>query len=62
MSLRSQIELPKIKKNDTLRVRIVGIGIKHIVVDLYGKEIIIKHEELKLQGTLQEGRLSKGLA
>ena len=36
MKLRSQIELPKVKKNDTVRVRIVGIGIKHIVVDLYG--------------------------
>ena len=47
MSLRSQIELPKLNKNDTVRVRIVGIGIKHIVVDLYGKEIIIKAEELK---------------
>ena len=47
MKLRSQIELPKLKKNDTVRVRIVGIGIKHIVVDLYGKEIIIKAEELK---------------
>ncbi len=47
MKLRSQIELPKIKKNDTVRVRIVGIGIKHLVVDLYGKEIIIKAEELK---------------
>lgn len=47
MKLRSQIELPKLKKNDTARVRIVGIGIKHIVVDLYGKEVIIKAEELK---------------
>lgn len=47
MKLRSQIELPKVKKNDTVRVRIVGIGIKHIVVDLYGKEVIIKAEKLK---------------
>lgn len=47
MKLRSQIELPKLKNNDTVRVRIVGIGIKHIVVDLYGKEVIIKAEELK---------------
>lgn len=47
MKLRSQIEMPKLKKNDTVRVRIVGIGIKHIVVDLYGKEVVIKAEELK---------------
>ena len=47
MQLRSQIELPKLKKSDTVRVRIVGIGIKHIVVDLYGKEVVIKAEELK---------------
>lgn len=47
MQLRSQIELPKLKKGDTVRVRIVGIGIKHIVVDLYGKEVVIKAEELK---------------
>lgn len=47
MKLRSQIELPKLKENNTVRVRIVGIGIKHIVVDLYGQEVIIKAEELK---------------
>lgn len=47
MKLRSQMELPKLKINDTVRVRIVGVGIKHIVVDLYGKEAIIKAEELK---------------
>lgn len=47
MKLRSQIELPKLKINDTVRVRIVGVGIKHIVVDLYGKEVVIKAEELK---------------
>lgn len=47
MELRSQLELPKLKKNDTVRVRIVGVGIKHIVVDLYGKEVVIKAEELK---------------
>ena len=47
MELRSKLELPKLKKNDTVRVRIVGVGIKHIVVDLYGKEAIIKAEELK---------------
>lgn len=48
MQLRSQIELPKLKKSDTVRVRIVGIGIKHIVVDLYGKEVVIKAEELNI--------------
>ena len=47
MKLRSQIELPKLKINDIVRVRIVGVGIKHIVVDLYGKEVVIKVEKLK---------------
>ena len=47
MKLRSQIELPKLKINDTVRVRIVGVGIKHIVVDLYGKEVIINADKLK---------------
>lgn len=47
MQLRSQIELPKLNINDTVKVRIVAVGIKHILVDLYGKEIIIKADELK---------------
>ena len=47
MELRSQIELPNLKVNDTIKVRIVGIGVKHIVVDMYGKEVIIKATELK---------------
>lgn len=46
MLLRSEIELPKLHINDTLRVRIVTVGIKHIVIELYGKEVIIKAEEL----------------
>ena len=47
MELRSKIELPNLKFNDTIRVRIVGIGVKHIIVDMYGKEVIIKASELK---------------
>ncbi len=47
MKLRSQIELPKLKINNTVRVRIVGVGIKHIVVDLYGKEVVIKADKLR---------------
>lgn len=47
MELRSKIELPNLKVNDTIRVRIVGIGVKHIIVDMYGKEVIIKASELK---------------
>ena len=47
MELRSKLEIPKLKPNDTIRVRIVGIGVKHIVVDMYGKEVIIKASELK---------------
>lgn len=47
MELRSQIELPKLKVNDTVLVRILAVGIKHIIVDLYGKEVMIKAENLK---------------
>ncbi len=47
MELRSQIELPKLKINDTIKVRIIAVGVKHIIVDLYGKEVIIKAENLQ---------------
>lgn len=47
MILRSEIELPKLKTNDTVRVRILSVGIKHIIVDLYGKEVAIKAENLQ---------------
>lgn len=47
MQLRAMIELPKIRKNDIARVRILAVGIKHILVELYGKEIIIKAENLQ---------------
>ena len=47
MELRSSIEIPKLKQNDTIKVRIIAIGIKHILVDMYGKEVIIKAQNLK---------------
>ncbi len=47
MELRSKIELPKLKKNDIVKVRIVAISTKHIIVDLYGREVVIKAENLK---------------
>lgn len=47
MELRTQIELPKLNVNDTVKVRILAVGVKHIVVELYGKEVIIKAENLK---------------
>ena len=47
MELRSQIELPKLKINDTVRVRIIAVGYKIIIVELYGKEVIISAEDLK---------------
>jgi len=46
MKLRSQIELPKLKENDTVLVRILAVGVKHILVELYGKEVIIKADNL----------------
>lgn len=47
MELRTKIELPKLKINDTVKVRILAVGVKHIIVELYGKEVIIKAENLK---------------
>ena len=47
MKLRSQIELPKLKVNDAIKVRIVATSIKNIIVDMYGKEVIIGASNLK---------------
>ena len=47
MQLRSEIELPKLHINDPVKVRILSVGTKHVIVDLYGKEIIIKAENLQ---------------
>lgn len=47
MQLRSELELPKLKVNDTAKVRILAVGIKHIIVELYGKEVIIKAKDLQ---------------
>ncbi len=47
MQLRAELELPKLKVNDAVRVRILAVGIKHILVELYGKEVIIKAENLQ---------------
>ena len=47
MELRSEIELSKLKNNDTVKVRIIAIGVKHIIVELYGKEVVIKAENLQ---------------
>lgn len=47
MKLRADLEIPKLKINDVIRVRIIGIGVKHIIVDMYGKEVVIKADNLK---------------
>ena len=47
MELRAKLELPKLKINDTVNVRIIAVGIKHILVELYGKEVIIKVDDLQ---------------
>ena len=47
MNLRKQLELPKLKVNDTARARITSVGFKRILVELYGKEVTIKAEELQ---------------
>ena len=47
MQLRAELELPKLKVNDTVKVRIIAVGAKHIIVELYGKEVVIKAENLQ---------------
>lgn len=47
MELRSELELPKLNTNDNVRVRILSVGTKHIIVELYGKEVVIKAQHLK---------------
>lgn len=47
MLLRSKLELPKLNINDIVKVRIIAVGVKNIIVELYGKEVIIKAEDLK---------------
>ena len=47
MQLRAEIELPKLKINDIVKVRVLAVGIKHILVELYGKEVIMKAENLQ---------------
>lgn len=47
MKLRAELELPKLKINDTVRTRIIAVGVKHIVVELYGKEVIIRVDNLQ---------------
>lgn len=46
MKLRSELELSKLKVNDVVSVRILAVGVKHILVELYGKEVIIKADNL----------------
>lgn len=47
MELRAKLELPKLKVNDTVQVRILAVGQKHVIVDLYGKEVVIKADNLQ---------------
>lgn len=47
MQLRAKLELPKLKKNDSVKARILAVGEKHILVELYGKEVVIKAENLQ---------------
>ena len=46
MKLRSELELPKLKINDIIKVRIIAVGVKHIITEMYGKEVIIKANNL----------------
>ncbi len=46
MELRQRIEIPKLKENDIVKVRIVAVARKYIIVDLYGIEVIIPVDNL----------------
>ena len=47
MKLRSELELTKLQVNDVVKVRIIAVGVKHIIVELYGKEVVIKADNLQ---------------
>ena len=47
MELRASIELPKLKQNDVVGVRILAVGVTNIIVELYGKEVIIRAGNLQ---------------
>lgn len=47
MKLRSELELSKLKVNDNVKVRIIAVGVKHIIVELYGKEVAMKADTLQ---------------
>ena len=47
MDLRAELELPKLKVEDIIRVRIIAVGIKCVVTEMYGKEVVIKAENLQ---------------
>lgn len=47
MELRAELELNKLQINDVVKVRILAVGVKHILVELYGKEVIVKADNLK---------------
>ena len=47
MKIRRELEIPKLKENQNVKVRIVAVGIKNIIVDMYGKEVTINASELQ---------------
>ena len=47
MELRKELEIPKLKANDVVKVRIVAVARKYIIVDLYGIEVTIPADNLK---------------
>ena len=47
MELRQELEIPKQNVNNIVKVRIVAVARKYIIVDFYGKEVIIPVSNLK---------------
>lgn len=46
MEIRSKLELPKQKVGNTVMVRVASVGKNNVIVDLYGKEVIVEKTEV----------------
>ena len=56
MELRSKLELPKLKINDIVRVRILSVGVKHIIVELYspGEYLKVRIKNIDIEKNIFE--------
>ena len=47
MELRRKLEIPKLKVDDVVKVRIVAVARKYVKVDFYGVEVVIPSDNLR---------------